>query len=431
MTDPKRTNLQLLNQMINLYRPTATTGKWLWACVVCIGLFVGCTKQPHATETRGMKQPEAFWMRVLLFGNLKECTITGYGSLVVEDPAMAVTARFTLPGQALPLRIDQGKLQIGDHLFSGDVWIRTESPFVFAVDGIPFRGHARIVPNEEGTAFSLINHVPLESYLCGVISAEMQSYWEPEALKAQAIASRTYCLYIKNRFGRGRHWDMKRSQAHQVYKGLSAETVTTSQAVFQTAGVVLVCTDANGKQTMFPAYYSSACGGHTENSRYVFGDEVPALQGVDCPHCRKTTRSEFFYWSGPVYSRSEITRRLTKRYPSLLRLESVERIEAARQSGDGRITSVRLTGKNGKSAFLRGEDFRLAIDPSGRKLKSAIFTIRQGPQGFEFVEGRGFGHGVGLCQSGAQALARSGKQYPEILQYYYPGSLLVKIKEQP
>lgn len=378
-----------------------------------------------------MDQPESLWIRVLLFGNLNSCTVGGPGGLIVEDKTLGATARFNRPGQTLPVQIREGKLQVGAHGFGGEVWIRTEPPFVFTINDQPFRGHLRLVQNEDGSTFSAINHLPIESYLCGVISAEMQSYWEPEALKAQAIASRTYCLYIKHRFGRRRWWDVKRSQAHQVYKGLSAETATTNQAVFQTTGIVLVCPDENGKQTIFPAYYSSACGGHTANSHAIFGDSVAALQGVACPYCRKTTRSEWFYWTGPVYSIEEMNRRLTQRYPSLARLGSIEQVDAAHRTEDGRVLSIRLTGQNGNTAFLRGEDFRLTLDPSGRKLKSAIFSIRRTSQGFEFVDGRGFGHGVGLCQSGAQALARLGKSFAEILQYYYPGSSLVQIMEQP
>lgn len=377
-----------------------------------------------------MQQPEACWIRVLLFGNLNECVISGYGNLVIEDREMGVTARFNRPNQALTVRMDAGKLRIGEHLFDGDMMIQTETPFVFTVNELPFRGHLRLSRNDDGMTFSAINHVPVESYLCGVIAAEMQSYWEPEALKAQAVASRTYCLFIKHRFGRGRDWDVRRSQAHQVYRGMAAETAPTNEAVFQTAGIVLVCPDKSGKRTIFPAYYSSACGGHTENSRFIFGDSFSVLRGVECPYCRKTTRSDYFYWTGPLFSREEITRRLLGRYPSLARLESIEQIEAAQQSEIGRIVSVRLTGTNGRTAFLRGEDFRLALDPSGRKLKSAIFTIHRTDRGFEFVEGRGFGHGAGLCQSGAQALARSGSSFSEILQYYYPGSQLVRLKEQ-
>jgi stage II sporulation protein D len=120
-----------------------------------------------------------------------------------------------------------------------------------------------------------------------------------------------------------------------------------------------------------------------------------------------------------------------ERYPSLATLETIDRIEPARQSEGERITLIRLIGKNGNIGFLRGEDFRLALDPSGRKIKSAIFSLRTSPKGYEFVNGRGFGHGVGLCQSGAQGMARLGKTCEEILEYYYPGSRLVRITKTP
>lgn len=431
LAGPKQITLRTDKRSTTIPRPAANKKKRLWACLVCLGLLTGCAKRPQATVTSGMEDPESSWIRVLLFGNLNECTVYSYGGLMVEDRAMGATAWFPESDQDLTIALHEGRFRIGDHLFNGDLLIRTQTPFVFSINGSVFRGHIRLLRDEEGTSFSAINQVPLESYLCGVIPSEMQSYWEPEALKVQAIAARTYCLYIKNRFGQNRPWDLKRTQAHQVYRGLAAETTTTNEAVFQTEGLVLICPDADGKQTLFPAYYSSSCGGHTENSRFVFGDQVPALEGVSCPYCRKTTRSEYYYWSGLFYSKEEINRRLMERYPSLAALETIDRIEPAQQSEGERITLIRLIGKNGNIGFLRGEDFRLALDPSGRKIKSAIFSLRTSSKGYEFVNGRGFGHGVGLCQSGAQGMARLGKTCEEILEYYYPGSRLVRITKTP
>ena len=93
-----------------------------------------------------------------------------------------------------------------------------------------------------------------------------------------------------------------------------------------------------------------------------------------------------------------------------------------------RITRVKIIGKNGKSDWLRGEDFRLSLDPSGRKLKSSLCTMTKDGPKFLFSKGHGFGHGVGLCQCGAQGMARNGADYRKILQYYYPGSKQVTIE---
>jgi len=271
-----------------------------------------------------------------------------------------------------------------------------------------------------------INNVPLETYLAGVISAEMPSYWEAEALKAQAIAARTYCLYIKSRFGKNRNWDIKATQANQVYKGVAAETVRTNNAVNATAGMVLCCEDESGTCEQFPAYYSSVCGGHTENAQDVFGESAPALAGVDCPYCKEITRPDIFYWPMAAFDKKYVTERIIDRYPNLKDLGKIEKIETLKENIYGsnlkRIVSVKLTGSTGKTGILRAEDLRLAIDSTGSKIQSASCIIVSLEKEFIFVAGIGFGHGAGLCQYGARQMARDGKTAQEILNFYYPNS---------
>jgi stage II sporulation protein D len=303
----------------------------------------------------------------------------------------------------------------------------------------------------------VINNVPLETYLAGVVAAEMPSYWDAEALKAQAIAARTYCLYIKSKFGKNRLWDVKTTQANQVYKGVVAETMRTNNAVNATNGMVLCCEDESGGYEPFGAYYSSVCGGHTENAQNVFGESCVALAGVDCPYCRQITRPDLFYWPTAKFDKKYVSERLIARYPSLKELGQIEKIEVAKEnsydstilrygylpdkSNFKRIVSVKLTGSPqvssaitrkyiepdspqaaGKTAFLRAEDMRLAIDPTGTKIQSASCIIVSLKDEFLFVAGKGFGHGVGLCQYGARQMARDGKTAQEILNYYYPSS---------
>jgi len=271
----------------------------------------------------------------------------------------------------------------------------------------------------------VINHLPLELYLAGVVGAEMPSYWEPEALKAQAIASRSYCLYIKERFGRNRPWDMSRTQAHQVYRGVAAETATVWDALHATEGQVLVTDGQDGAPMVLPAYYSSICGGHTEDSNRVFGGASPVLRGVECWSCEDVAKETQFKWPTVTYSKQEVSRRLLARYPALRELVAVQEIVPTRQSDYDhftRFTQVRVVGQDGRSSVLRGEDMRLAIDPSGRRIKSAGCRIEDRGAFWAFVEGRGWGHGVGMCQCGAQGLARAGMLAQDILVHYYPGS---------
>ncbi len=124
-----------------------------------------------------------------------------------------------------------------------------------------FRGNLKLTVNPDGKSLCLVNALPANAYLAGVVGAEMPDYWEPDALKAQAIAARTYCMNIKGKKGLNRKWDVKKTQAHQVYRGIAAESPTVWNAVNQTAGEILVCKHPDGREKIFPTYYSSTWEG--------------------------------------------------------------------------------------------------------------------------------------------------------------------------
>jgi stage II sporulation protein D len=375
-----------------------------------------------------MDSPEQTWIRVLLFGNLRRCTVASENGFLVEDAENGVAAEFETNGP-LPILVLGDKILIGQHGFGRNVMIKPRDPYVFYIDNDGYRGYLQL--RIQDNALQGINHVPLESYLLGVIGAEMHSYWEPQALKAQAVAARTYCLYIKNRFGRRRRWDVSKNQSHQMYKGLKAETASVHDAVMETAGQVLVCRYGDGRELVFPAYYSSACGGHTEKAQNVFGEngeDLAPLRGVKCPYCKDVTRKSIFQWKPITYTLEQISEQLMERYASLKQLEQIVDLKITRSGHLDRVLRMQLIGKNGRTDWLRGEDFRLALDPTGQKLKSAVFEMEKNGQTVKFTNGRGFGHGVGLCQCGAQGMARRKSSYRDILAYYYPGSKLVTIQ---
>jgi stage II sporulation protein D len=325
-----------------------------------------------------------------------------------------------------------GQLRFAGALVAGrEVIVSTDKPHIFTLDGRDYRGKLELVVNGDGRTFDAINLVPLEPYLAGVVGAEMPDYWEPEALKAQAIAARTYCLYVKNRFGINRRWDVSSTQASQVYRGVGAESAQVWNAVTSTYGMVLVCGErSDPEQGLFPAYYSSVCGGHTESSERVFGDAFEPLRGVPCPYCQDVTRLGLFFWPMAQFDRTTVTRRLVEKYPSLKALGEITEMTVEDKSDYGefaRVTEVRVVGSTGKADTLRGEDLRLTLDPTGRKLQSTICQIVPWGNGWAFLSGRGWGHGVGMCQHGAEGLARLGKNVREILQYYYPGAEMVNI----
>ena len=403
------------------------------AIFLCLLLVLsGCENRQLTTPTIQMDIEERFWIRVLLLNDAKTCTLSAVSSFRVLDGQTRIPgARFNQAGIPLSVQFKDGGITIGEQLFkNNDLIILPDDPHIFNLNGKDYRGKLRLIINPDGRSFDAVNLVPPEPYLAGVVGAEMPDYWEIEALKAQAIAARTYCFYIKRRFGANRNWDLRQTAAHQVYRGLSAESAQVWQAVNQTQGRVLVCRHSDGTEDIFPAYYSSTCGGHTEDSVKVFGDSYESLIGVACPYCQNVAKPQFFFWPMTQFDKVDVVAKLLRKYPTLKRLGDITGISAADQTDHGefsRLTKIRLLGSTGKSDFVRAEDLRLTIDPTGRKLRSTICTIMELHDKWAFLSGRGWGHGVGMCQCGAEGMARQGKTTEQILSHYYPRSKIQTI----
>ena len=401
-------------------------------------ILAGCKARQLVRTTPQMDIEPQFWVKVLLLDDVTDCTlkITSSFSIISYDPrSSGVRNDFDHVNLPLKAKISAGTITIaGQNLTSSEAIISPGDPYIFNLNGDDYRGKLKLQISPDGTSFNVINLVPLEPYLAGVVGAEMPDYWEPAALRAQAVAARTYCLYIKKRFGNNRAWDVRKTQANQVYLGVRAESAQIWNAISRTYGQILVCKHPDGTEDIFPAYYSSICGGHTEDSKRVFGDSFEALAGRPCRYCKKVAKPHFFYWPTVQFDKTDVTDKLLQRYPKLKQLGEITNIRAAEQSdyqGNygkfSRLTQVKLIGSTGKSDFLRAEDFRLTIDPSGRKIKSTICQIINEGDKWAFMSGRGYGHGVGMCQCGAQALAREGKTTDQILSYYYYGSKIVRV----
>ena len=391
-----------------------------------------------------------FWVRVLLLEGAASCMLaspSGFSVISGESSSQIQTAETYFERLSMPTNVtaSAGRIVVAGRPFTANkVVILPDSPYIFSINGDDYRGKLELILTPDGNSFDAVNLVPLEPYLAGVVGAEMPDYWEPAALRAQAIAARTYCLYIKEHFGSSRAWDVRQTTANQLYLGVAAESARVWDAVNKTYGQVLLCKqkrDANTQYAIhntqyaiFPAYYSSTCGGHTENSERVFGDCFEPLLGVPCPYCKDVAKPTFFFWPMIQFDKSYITNKLLRRYSELKQLGEVKNIIPAEQSDYeealgkfSRLTLVKLLGSTGESAFLRAEDLRLTIDPTGRKLKSTICRIINMGGKLAFLSGRGYGHGVGMCQCGAEGMARKGKTAKQILSYYYPGSKILTI----
>jgi len=269
----------------------------------------------------------------------------------------------------------------------------------------------------------VINELDIEDYLRSVVAGEMPGWFEPEALAAQAIAARTYALYLmRSPAAAGRTWDVKAGEGSQVYTGLARQQTSpaAAEAVDLTRGIVCVWDSPEGPK-LFCAYYSAVCGGCTQPARNLGPDgDVPPLSGnVPCDFCAE---AKYYRWGPEILSRTLIMKNLRERYERFGGMGRIEAIELLDPTPDGRPARIRVVDRNGRSGTLRAEDFRLAVDPSGRILRSTHFSVLFDGDDVVFYDGRGWGHGVGMCQWGAQGLARRGKTALEILAYYYPGS---------
>ncbi len=269
----------------------------------------------------------------------------------------------------------------------------------------------------------LVNVIKLEDYLPSVLQAELYADWHLEAYRAQAIAARTYALYEMRTYGEKRIYDVRATEASQVYRGIDDQghSQKTLRAVRNTRGIVCAWASPLGER-IFSTYYSSACGGMTQNAANCFNSpSIPPLAGgVKCSYCNIGGR--VYRWKPVRLGKEELTELFVRRFPQHAALGTIQTIEVVRSTADGRPLTLRLRGENGQPITVNSYAFRLAM--GGHRLPSNHCKIVDLGSAFEFREGRGFGHAVGLCQWGAEGQARLGKKASEILSYYYPRSRL-------
>jgi stage II sporulation protein D len=288
-----------------------------------------------------------------------------------------------------------------------------------------YRGSVVFLPDPEDGILA-VNHIDTESYLAGVLGRELYPDWSLTTYKAQAIAARTYALYEQATFGPQYPYDLRDDQSSQVYGGFSAETDKAWRAVRETHGIALAA-GPQGKEKIFRAHYSACCGGMTNSVYVLYGPRVdsgPLGGGVVCEDCRACRH---YRWSPVRVHKDVIHRALGRCYQQVAALRKVEAIEVV-EDMSGRPVWINVVGSAGQKVRIRADDLRLALlrdRTSGvRGLKSMNCRIRDSGRSIVFELGRGFGHGVGLCQWGAEEKARQGMAVEQILETYYPGAKL-------
>ncbi len=360
-------------------------------------------------------QPNPEFIRVAVVENDVQADLQIFGRFTIRtlQNGDAVHEGRRLPSVAIKA-MPQG-IAIGENVLPyAGVRIDPASDAAISLNGTRLRGSLEIV-RQQGLKLLIVNDVSVEDYLRGVLSKEAPDYWPEEALKAIAIAARTYAVY--QRFSKEKStYDVMGTVMSQDYGGKTAEKSATTRAVKATADLIIMYRDG-----IFPAFYHSTCGGvPTENGRVMGKFDVPSLQGgVTCNFC---TASPFYHWRRRL-TKADIAWALKKsRYGSI---GTIRDMRVTQRTLSGRVQEMTVFGSR-RALRLTGYDARALF--GFERIRSPAFDVLNIAEGF-VLDGHGWGHGVGLCQWGAAELARRGATAEEILQMYYPGSRLVAVKE--
>lgn len=422
-------------------------------------------------------------MRVRLLAATDAIRIGPGSSVAAANPdGWPVGAPVVVRGAAAEVRIVSGQWVLGagdagTETGSRSLGIDAGSTLVITggrgvnINGAAYPGRVRLIARSEvsAAAFDAIEHLPMEDYLPGVVAKEMPSGWPVGAYQVQAVCARTYALHEKLRTaGNARtNFDVESSDRDQVYSGSTANKAAID-AVRSTRGWVLADGDL-----VLRAYFSSTCGGRTASARdtwptgpgFEFNLAGP-IQAARRPFACES--SPLFRWS-VTRDRSELVQRLRtygERSQLLVRkIKDLWSIEAISTNADGRPNAYKLIEPGGVWYQLSGEQLRLALNqsvpstmtPGGsisgtiqgyggeaamesdipatpadidRKSRVASSDIEVvGPKGKSVVmiNGRGFGHGVGMCQYCAKAFAERGEDWQTCVLRFYPGARLVQL----
>lgn len=280
-----------------------------------------------------------------------------------------------------------------------------------------YTGELQLLTNSSHDSCDLVNLVPMESYLTTLLAKEMNGTWPVEALKAQAVAARTYAYdRIKRGIGvdkKDKLYHIESSEKDQVSGTFFDVTKKTLTATKETHGEILI--GPSGK--IAPAFFHSKCGGKTLRPDQVWGGVEEGYRSVNCTFCKKTGMKDWNYkLKGSKLV--QMVDQVLKRYYSdeingqniRLMPDSVHNSELRLYSGE-RLHVI-------KKSYLR--------NLAGRKILPSNNFKMQGLKNDFFIEGQGYGHGVGLCQLGALELAKRGYDYKQILSFYFPRHKLRK-----
>ena len=275
-------------------------------------------------------------------------------------------------------------------------------------NGQRYRGSLEVRVTRQG--LTLINELPIEQYLYGVLPSEMPVSFPLEALKAQAVAARSYVIANLGSHGSA-GFDVVDTQADQVYKGFDGENRLVNDAVDATQGLII--TD-NGQPVT--AYYHASNGGYTESSGDIWqGGVIEQIHAKPDPY---DNNDQYYNWT-VTYSAAEVVALVNKQtsvsFARITGLNVVEMTASGHRVKKLAVQGVDTAGRAQTVTLANADKVRNTFG-----LRSALFTIISQGGGFTF-KGSGFGHGVGMSQYGAAGMANQGYDFRDILQFYYTG----------
>jgi len=273
------------------------------------------------------------------------------------------------------------------------------------INGRRYRGEIDVIRTSD-IKLLVVNHIGLEEYLYGVLYHEVSHRWPIEALKAQAIVSRTYALYQKS-VNQNKEYDLTSDFYSQVYGGRTSEKYRTTRAVNLTRGQVLTY-----KGKIFPTYFHATCAGATEDASELWDVDLPPLKGVKCDFC---LQSPHYRWENFV-TLKELKEKLSA--AGYGNFEKVFALVPYEKDASGRIRTLSLITDKGKIK-IPAKEFRQIFGP--QLVRSTNFEAEVESDAL-MLHGYGWGHGVGLCQWGAYFMALKGYKADEILKFYYSGT---------
>jgi len=359
--------------------------------------------------TISLLSANVFALRVLIVENAQKQQINAGGPFTITVAKTGKKYKLKEGGKFTVSLLKNGKIKAGSLEADGNIILTPSKETPFDISGSTYTGVLTITPSKNN--FNIIEETDIEEYLYGVLPYEMSYSWPAEALKAQAVAARTYTARALQDTA-NQNFDLYADVRSQMYKGSGIVYPPVKDAVEATRSQVLKFDDK-----LFYAYYHANCGGHTDPLPWKSPDgNIKPLMGVKCPYSDNTPGAKWNH----AFTNAEVSAAAAK---SGLK-GKITGISVSKKTSGGRATQLIVRTKN-DNRKISCNDFRVAIGST--KFKSCMLTkIKKTSRGFDFA-GKGYGHGTGMSQESAKLMAERGDDYKEILKTFYPGAKLAKL----